>query len=213
MARPKAILFDLDGTLRDTQEVFYGAVLHALKVHGAGELTKEDIGPYMHHYTAVYQKFLSHIELEVFEKTYRSKLRERWMEVAFFPHAVEITRALHSEGYHLAIVTSATQQGTEEFLQDRGISEYFEAISGVRPGIAPKPAPDLVQDALIKLGCGAESAIVIGDMVADIEAAHAAGVPCVGVTYGFAGRKALEDAGADYIIDSLAKLPALLHTI
>ena len=213
MTKLKAILFDLDGTLRDTQEVVYGAVLHALKVHGAGELTKEDIGPYMHHHTAVYQKFLSHIDLEVFEKTYRGKLRERWMDVVLFPHAMEAVQALHAEGYRMAIVTSATQDGTEAFLHERGLAAFFDSVSGVRPGIAPKPAPDLVLDALNKLGVLPGDAIMVGDMIADIESAKAAGVRCLGVTYGFNGKDELVKAGAIHIVDSLTELQPYLERL
>lgn len=213
MANPKAILFDLDGTLRDTKEVVYGAVLHALKEHDAGDLSYEDIDPYMHHHTVVYQKFLSHIDLEVFEQTYRSKLRERWMDVAFFPQAIETVRLLHSEGYRLAIVTSATQEGTESFLRERGIDTLFESISGVRLGIEPKPAPDLVLDALNNLALSPEDTIMIGDMVADVEASRAAGVDCIAVTYGFNGKDELVKAGAIHTVDSLAELQPYLELL
>ncbi len=213
MAKPKAILFDLDGTLRDTKVVVYDAVLHALKTHGAGDLSYEDIDPYMHHHTAVYQKFLSHIDLEVFEHTYRSKLHERWMEVAFFPHAIETLQLLHAEGFRMAIVTSATQEGTESFLHERGLGVLFDSVSGVRPGIVPKPAPDLVLDALNNLVLPPEDTIMVGDMVADIEAARAAGVDCIAVTYGFNGKAELVKAGAIYTMDSLLELQPYLERL
>jgi len=213
MAKPKAILFDLDGTLRDTQEVIYDALLHTLKVHGAGKLTKKDIDPYIHHHTAVYQQFLSHIDLEEFEHTYRGRLQDRWMNVALFPYAAETLKQLQAEGYRLAIVTSAVQEKTELFIRERGLVDFIESVSGVRPGVKPKPEPDLVLDALAKLDVLPGDAIMVGDMIADVEASKTAGVRCIGVSYGFNDVEELVKAGAIRTIDSLAELPQLISEL
>lgn len=207
---PRAILFDLDGTLRDSRKVVYDAVLYALQVHGAGQLTEKDIDPYMHHHTAVHQQFLPAVDLPTFEDTYRSRLHDNWAGVEFFPQAIETVRSLRAQGYKVAIVTSATQSGTEEFLSARGLAALFDSVSGVRDGIRPKPAPDLISDALRKLGLQPEDAIMVGDMAADVAAATAAGLKCICVSYGFNDVAELKKAGAVHIIDSLAELPNLL---
>ena len=203
-------MFDLDGTLRDSRKVVYDAVLYALQSHGAGNLTEKDIDPYMHHHTAVHQQFLPSVDLATFEQTYRTRLHDNWVEVEFFPQAIETVRSLKHQGYKLAIVTSATQRGTEDFLRARGVDALFDSISGVRQGIRPKPAPDLINDALRKLGVQPEDAIMVGDMVADVTAAAAAGLECICVSYGFNDVAELKKAGAAHIIDSLAELPSLL---
>ena len=212
MAKPRAILFDLDGTLRDTKDLIYDAVLYTLKLHGT-VLTRKDIEPYIHHHSVVYQQFLSHVPWDEFDAVYKKKLHELWDEVALFPHALDTIQSLSSEGYRLAIVTSATQEGTETFLRTKGLAKFFESISGVRPGVEPKPAPDLVLDALNNLALPPEDTIMIGDMVADVEAARAAGVVCVGVTYGFADKDELVKAGAVHIVNSLTELQPYLEKL
>lgn len=208
----QAVLFDLDGTLRDTRKVIYESVLYALQAHGAGNLTAADIDPYIHHHTAVHQKFLPSVDLDSFETTYKRRLHDSWAEVEFFPQTLETVRTLRNQGYKLAVVTSASQQGTEDFLRARGVDRLFDSISGVRQGVDPKPAPDLVEDALKKLGLQPEAAIMVGDMAADVTAATAAGLKCIGVSYGFNTATELKHAGAIKIIDSLAELPTLLKT-
>ncbi len=212
MAKPKAILFDLDGTLRDTKDLIYDAILYTLKLHGT-DLTRSDIEPYIHHHSAVYQQFLSHVPWDEFDAVYKKKLHELWDDVALFPHVLETIQSLSSESYRLAIVTSATQDGTETFLRTKGLEKFFESISGVRPGLEPKPAPDLVLDALNNLALPPEDTIMIGDMVADVEASGAAGVRCVGVAYGFADRNELMRAGAIRTIDSLTELQPYLQQL
>ncbi len=212
MAKPKAILFDLDGTLRDTKDLIYDAILHTLKLHGT-DLTRSDIEPYIHHHSVVYQQFLSHVPWDEFDAVYKKKLHELWDDVALFPHVLETIQSLSSESYRLAIVTSATQDGTETFLRTKGLEKFFESISGVRPGLEPKPAPDLVLDALNNLALPPEDTIMIGDMVADVEASGAAGVRCIGVAYGFADRNELMRAGAIRTIDSLTELQPYLQQL
>jgi phosphoglycolate phosphatase len=55
-----------------------------------------------------------------------------------------------------------------------------------------------------------ENAVMVGDKLHDVEGAHAHSIPCIGVTYGFGGREELTEAGADYIVDTVDQLKALL---
>ena len=57
------------------------------------------------------------------------------------------------------------------------------------------------------------SSLMVGDSAVDVQTAHAANVRCVGVAWGFRGRKELEAAGADYLIDTPDELPGLIRKI
>ena len=73
-------------------------------------------------------------------------------------------------------------------------------------GIRRKPAPDMVLKALEALHCTVQDAVYIGDSDVDLATARAAGMPCIGVSWGFRGRTFLEQQGADAIIDEPEQL-------
>ena len=82
---------------------------------------------------------------------------------------------------------------------------YFPGLLTMAVGeggdVRPKPEPDGVNKVLRQLGVEREQAIYVGDSDVDVETAHNAGLPCIGVTWGFRGRDELKRAGAEYIID------------
>lgn len=209
----KAVLLDLDGTLRDTREAIYGAYQHAIKQHSGRNVGRGEIKPHVHHHTVVHQAFASHVPADVFTATYMDKVYQDLVDAKLYEGVEALLHNLQAAGYRLAIVTSATQDKTEQFLQRQGLAGWFQAIVGMTPDRQPKPAPDLLQAALNQLDCKPSEAIMLGDMTVDITAAHAAGLPCVAITHGFASRHELETAGADYIIDSLMALPELIGNI
>lgn len=213
MPKTKIILFDLDGTLRDTKDVIYDAMQHAIEVLGSERPKRADIEPHIHHHTAVHKALAGHVSLDEFEQVYKEALHETWDDVCLFDAAVETLEILSGRGYRLAIVTSAGSQSSLDFVNKQGIAHHFDAISGMGDGLKPKPAPDLVLRALELAGCNPEDAVMVGDLAADVLAAHTAGVRCVAITHGFGSRESLEAAGADYIIDSLSALPSVIEQI
>lgn len=213
MPKISAVFFDLDGTLRDTEDTVYAAMQHAVEAHADRRPTRDELRPHIHHHTAVHKALANKVPVDDFVQTYRSKLYETWDNVALFETAKETVRALSEKGYILAIVTSASRQGSIDFVRKWKLDEYFDVISAVTDEIRPKPAPDLVLHALEMTACTPETVVMIGDLPADVTCAHAAGVRCVGITHGFGSREALESAGADYVVDSLSDIPAIIEQI
>lgn len=213
MPKINAVFFDLDGTLRDTEDVVYDAMQHAVEHHTGARPSRNDLRPHVHHHTAVHEALVSNVSVDDFVTTYRGKLYQSWNKVELFEAAMETIQTLSGKGYLLGVVTSANYEGSVDFVRQWNLDEYFDVISGVIAAIKPKPAPDLVLNALSLTGCKPAAAIMIGDLPADVACAHAAGVQCIGITHGFGSRKALKEAGADYIVDTLAEIPALLERI
>jgi HAD superfamily hydrolase (TIGR01509 family) len=204
VAKINAILFDLDGTLRDTKDIIVEAYQYAVEVHNGQRPSLDELQPYIHHHTEVHKGLSAHIDYDSWLETYRSRLSTAWMEAPFFEHAEKSLAELKMAGLRLAVVTSAEYERTIEYLSYRNIDQHFEVVVAMRDGFRPKPAPDMMLEALRQLGCAPEETIAIGDMITDVQAAHAAGIRCIGITHGFASREELETAGADVIIDSLA---------
>ncbi|MEO9615656.1 MAG: HAD-IA family hydrolase [Nitratireductor sp.] len=209
-----AVLFDLDGTLIDSVADLATAVNTVLVAHGARPLAVADVRGMVGNGVAklVQRAFEARgrpldaagrtAATDAMMAAYRDGLTARTTLMAGTPAVLGQLRAM---GAALALVTNKPQEATEAILDHFGLSQAFGAVVGSRPGLASKPAPDMLFAALDTLGASAETAVVVGDSAVDAEAARAAGLPCVLVRGGYA-RQALETLGADAIVDDLSGL-------
>ena len=93
-------------------------------------------------------------------------------------------------------------------------ARFFPELDGAlgqRDGVAAKPAPDMVQAVLSRLGAEPGQALYVGDSEVDVDTARNAGLAMIGVSWGFRGRAALESAGAPAVADTPAQLLELLR--
>ena len=122
---------------------------------------------------------------------------------------LEVLRYLIHSGYRIAIVSNKFDQAVKELNET-----YFEGIFPVAIGasehLGKKPKPDLVYEALKQLKEHRENAIFVGDSEVDVQTAKNAGLPCVGVTWGFRKKILLQSSGAEYIIDKPKQLLEIL---
>lgn len=211
MAKAKAILFDLDGTLRDSLQVIWPATEQALEAHGISA-TREEMRPYIHYHGDLHKKFASHVPWEEFHQTFYDKLGDLRTEHSMYEAGIDTLKRLHGQGYMLGLVTSATT--AKKFLTEAGVIDLFTTIITPEEVEERKPHPAPVRLALEQLQIKPNEAVMVGDLPADIRAAKAAGLlTTIGITHGFGTREMLEAAQADHIVDSLEELTKLLDTI
>ena len=122
-----------------------------------------------------------------------------------YPGIRELVERLRAAGVKTAVVSNKVDYGVKK-LCDLWYPGLFDMALGERPGIPRKPAPDGVLEVLSALGVPAERTVYIGDSDVDIHTARNAGIDCVGVAWGFMGRKKLEALGAEHIVDNTEQL-------
>ena len=211
MPKIKVILFDLDGTLRDSGEMIWQSIEHALKQNGVSA-TREQIRPHIHHHEKVYEGLASHTSKEDFLKAYWEKVEELRPQMTVYEAGPKVVTQLHESGYRLGIVTTA--HTAPQTLKKAKIDHLFDVIVGREDTKEHKPHPEPVLLAIKKLGCLPEEAVMVGDLSADIIASKAAGLAsAIGITHGMGTLEDLRAAGADYIINRLEELPELLEII
>lgn len=211
MPKVKAVLFDLDGTLRDTRDLIHDALDHTFRTHGLRVPSHEELKPYIHHHSFVQKQFAPNISLEAFEATYGAQIDELLPYVQLYKDVEEVMRSVH-EQHKTAVVTAGKSAPRE--IPRYGLAPYVDVIVSANDITKHKPDPEGVNLALERLGVAPSHAILIGDLATDIQAAKRAGLATtVGITHGFGSRDSLKKAGADYIIDSLAELPVALEAI
>lgn len=111
-----------------------------------------------------------------------------------------------SERYYLAIVTTRSHHEAEAFLKQQNLIGVLQAITGRDDTWRIKPHPSPVRHTAEELNVPVERCLVVGDTTVDILAARSAGARSVGVLCGFGDREELERAGADRIIDTTSDL-------
>ncbi len=213
MAHYKAIIFDLDGTLLDTLKDLQEGTNYALRVNGMPERTLDEIRRFVGSGSRkLIERVIPGCEKEgVFEKVledynfyYKDHCKDHTQP---YPGIAEMLSELKQKGYALGVVSNKPDFAVQELIPEY-FPDVFASVSGERQGIAKKPAPDLIWEAMKKLNVTKEEAVYVGDSEVDLEAAENAGLPCISVSWGFKGREFLEQHNAAIIIESPAEILA-----
>lgn len=217
--RYRYVLFDLDGTLTDSEEGITKCVQYALQKAAGIEETdmpslRRFVGPPLQD---SFQEFY-HMDEKLAWEAVRC-YRERFSTVGMFENRVydgipETLHALRERGVLLAVATSKPEVYTEKILEKFKLLPYFAAVAGARLDGAESTKPELIARALTMLGAKPEewaaSALMVGDRKFDINGAKAVGIDSAGVTYGFAPEGELQACGATYYADSPSQLLRLV---
>lgn len=208
------VLFDLDGTLTDSQEGIVKSVSYALERLGR-ELPPRDtltafIGPPLHEsFSAICGMDKAETERAVCE--FRDYFARRgWAENVPYEGMAEFLAALHAAGLHLIVATSKPESFSRKILEHFALERYFDLICGSHP--EDKSSADkasVVRAALTRAGAP-KRAVMVGDRRHDMAGAHANGLEAVGVLYGYGSREELASAGAEQLAADLNELKAIL---
>ncbi|MBP2115573.1 pyrophosphatase PpaX [Paenibacillus silagei] len=211
----ECVLFDLDGTIVNTNELIINSFMHALKENNLPALTREQIIPLMG--TTLQQQLgaFSGLELKdigVLERSYRSYNNAHHDElVQAFPDVNETMEELTRRGIKLGIVTTKIRPNTLKSLEMFDLLKYMETIVTVNDVTHPKPHPEPVLTAVANLGVDPAKTLMVGDSAVDIQSAKAAGVLVAGVAWSLKGEAVLRTYEPDYIIQEMKDLYSIVE--
>ena len=180
MSKIKAILFDNDGTVVDTEEPILISIRYTLeKVFGS--CTEDDIKKFKSLIgLPSHDQFLHFTKdeatIEELTKTYRAHNNDILFELSKnFEGLPETLEELKNRGYFLGIVTSKLHSICLEGLQRIGIDKYFQYIQGPDDWDVHKPDPGAITHACEEIGYTPEETLYVGDSVFDMQAGNGAG--------------------------------------
>lgn len=189
----KIILFDLDGTLIDSTEAILESFTVAFKTFQeevpADDLIKAEIGHPLDHMFSI----LGVEEEKVWDYVTAYKMHYRKISCAktvLLPEAREAVE-LASKHATLGVVTTKTAKYSIELLEHMGLMSYFEVLIGREDVEHPKPHPEPIQKALLKLPTVTNNIWMIGDTCMDMLSAKQANIGSVGVTCGYGNHETL----------------------
>ncbi len=213
----RILLFDLDGTLTDSENGILNCVKHALE--SAGRDIPDD---------AALRAFIGPPLLESFQTvcgmSYEDaeaavvKYRERYNVKGLFENRVydgipELLNKLNSAGYRLAVATSKPEAFALRILEHFGILGCFEAVAGCSLEKEGETKADMIRLAMERLHLTDDDkpyVLMIGDRKHDVLGARECGIDCAGVLYGFSPEGELQEYGAHPIAEDVEALGRIL---
>ena len=206
----RAILFDIDGTLVDSNEQHVNAWAFAFREEGhpqelgairsqigkGGDLLVPTLLPIA---DDAVQKRIADRHGERFKEMYLDHVRA-------FPSATDLVTKVNGTGRKVVLASSATRDELDHYVDLLGVGDLLAATISIDDVEASKPEPDVFAAALGKIGVTPGEAIVVGDTPYDVEAAFKAGVPAIGLTSGPFDEAQMREAGAVAVYADIAAL-------
>lgn len=216
----RLILFDVDGTLVDSQGSIVSAMTAAFGALSLPVPERADIlsivGLSLPHamarLAAEQSASVQNSLVEAYKEAYHAqRLEQGAAQSPLYPGALDVLQALHAVPENLlGVATGKSQRGLDALLEVHGLEHYFvtRQVADHHPS---KPHPSMIDTARAETGVEAASTVMIGDTSFDMQMAKAAGVAGVGVSWGYHAAATLTDAAL--VIDSFEQLSPALNDL
>ena len=207
----KAVLFDMDGTVLDTLGDLTDTINISLEKFGFPVRSQEEVKSFLGKGPAHFvncavpegtDEATRRQVLAFYEPYYDSHCQ---IKTAPYPGIMELLHCLKNRGIQLAVISNK-QEAAVKALAARHFGDLLALAVGTSDSIPCKPNPAAVLSAMGELGVEKSETLYVGDMDVDLNTARNAGIDCVGVAWGFLGRKKLESLGAEHVVDNTEQL-------
>jgi phosphoglycolate phosphatase len=213
----KLVLFDVDGTLVDSQNIIVASLREAFLAYDLDPPNRERslsiVGLSLAEVFTVLLGPKAPIEglVKVYKDAFNRFREDSAYHETVFPGVVECLAGLKErEDVVLGIATGKSQRGVAHLLERHGWGKIFSTIQ-TADDAPSKPDPAMIHQAMGAVGVAAHDTVMIGDSSYDMAMARAAGALPIGVSWGFQPVAALTEAGAAHIVDSYGELGPVLH--
>ena len=206
-------IFDLDGTLIDSQTDILNSVNHVRKSFNLSPLDIATVRSYIGDGANILVK-------KIFPDASDAELKRAFVDFKkyYLEHPVDNTKVYPAitdildklKDKKKAILTNKPEAISRKILEELGIAKHFSIVWGGDTGPFKKPDPDPIHKILAQLKVKADEAVLIGDGINDIKAARSAGVKTVALGYGYSDRNLIMGLGPDYFADTPQALLELI---
>lgn len=211
-AAVEAVIFDIDGTLVDSNDYHVWAWQHAFTERGydiAPKRIHDQIGKGGDLLVPALIPDASEAETEALSTRHGEIFKTRYLNrVRAFPHAADLLRHVAAQGQKVALASSASKDELDDYVKLLDVADVVSAATSKDDAETTKPAPDIFAAALKRLGVAPTAARIVGDTPYDVTAAARAGSATVAVRSGGFSDRRLHSAGARAIYDDVAAILA-----
>ncbi|GLS43453.1 phosphoglycolate phosphatase [Methylobacterium brachythecii] len=218
---PPIAVFDLDGTLADTAGDLIGTLNVILKREGLAALPLEQARDLLGAgaralITRGFSATGQVLEPDRLERLFQDFLDYYGAHLTdhsrLYPGVVAALDDLEAKGFRLAVCTNKVEGHAVDLLKALGLAPRFAAIVGKDTFAWSKPDPRHITLTVERAGGDPSRAVMVGDSRADVDAAKAAGIPVVGVSFGYTAVP-MRDLAPDTLIDHFDELPAAIAAL
>lgn len=208
------LLFDLDGTLIDTNELITASYLYTLEKYRPGQYGPKDILPFMGPPLLDVFMDIDPEKAEEMVDVYRKhNIEHHDLLVKEFEGVYETIQMLYKSGFKLAIVSTKKRDTVIKGLNLTKLMPFFECIITIDEVVNPKPDPEPLMKAMKLLDSKPEETMMIGDNYHDILGGKNAGTLTCGVAWSLKGKDYLQEFKPDYMLDKMSDLLEIVGVI
>ncbi len=209
------VIFDLDGTLLNTLDDLRDSLNDVLSRYAYAPKSLEEVKRYVGNGVRNLVRLSIPEEcseeevtqiMEEFKDNYKHNMQNKTRP---YNGIMELLLDLYRYNYKIAIVSNKYDTAVKE-LSRTYFGNLIPVAIGETADVKRKPAPDSIYEAVKELGSDLSRTILVGDSETDARTAKNAGIPFIGVTWGFRCREVLREEGAAYLIDTPKELLTLL---
>ena len=210
----KAILFDLDGTIADTNTLIFESFRHTFLAHDIHRVTDEEIYSFFGEPLLTSMRRYAPDQAEELVETYRTYNAGIHDEmIRHFPGVRETLETLSVMGLELGIVTSKKGDVARRSLKALNLTDFFKVIVTPESTVQHKPDPAPVLFAMDTLGCRPDECMMVGDSPYDLLSGKRAGALTCGVEYTKLDINVLKATDPDYMIAEVGQLIGIIRQL
>lgn len=210
MNKINTLIFDIDGTLLNSEKLILESYEYTLKKYSLGELDRNKL-------YSIFGRSLKECYSTLFPGENVSELCETHLtfqhnnlsRLELFPNVEEVLKQMQIKKINLSALTVRAKKIASEVSISSGLANYIAYIVSSEDVEHQKPNPEGIKKILKHFKVKNENAIIIGDTEADIQAGKNAGIVTIGVTYGF-GKNVIKESKPDFLINNFLELPNIV---
>lgn len=209
----KLIIFDVDGTVWDSEKDVFLAFNHTLKENAKFEITKEQfqqlagmpLGAMFEKVLPEDKKGLSREYEKAYKKYYIDE--EHYTDATtLFDDVKETLDKFNNDGFYMAVASSKPKRILDKMVVAFELRGFTYVLGTEESNFKHKPDPEIVNYIMKNLNVSKADTVIVGDSKSDILTGKNAGIDTIAVTYGYDKRENLENAHPTYIIDKFSEL-------
>ncbi|MFK0049385.1 HAD family hydrolase [Streptomyces sp. NPDC090741] len=184
-----SVIFDLDGTLVDSEPNYYESGRRTLARHGVPDFTWEQHARFIGIGTLETLEILrDRYGIQAPVEQLLAEQNAAYLELAragteSFPEMRKFVERLHAEGVPMAVASGSSREAIDAVLAGTGLDALLTTVVSAEEVAHGKPAPDVFLEAARRLGADPADCVVVEDAAPGAQAAHAAGMACVAIPY------------------------------
>ncbi len=216
--KKKLLIFDVDGTVWDSEKDVFLSFNHTLKENAGFEISKEEFQKLAGmHLGKMFEIVLPEGKKELASE-YEKLYKKYYIDEEHFADATDLFDGVKdtlykfkNDGYYMAVASSKPKRILDKMISRFDI-EIFDYVLGTEESnFKHKPNPDIVNYIMSQVNVDKGDTVIIGDSKSDILTGHNAGIDTIAVTYGYDTKENLINANPSIIIDDFSKLQEIIE--